>query len=200
MIFFCKHYQFFEHFMSIYTPRNFQLWEQYGRGEITKEELNAIRYSYPLEVVGVYDKELASRFCREALGRIPTKDRLVPGAVELLEYLSPKYNLYILSNGFQELQERKMRTSKIWHYFKEIVLSEHIGVNKPRPELFEYALQKTGSTLDDSIMVGDMFETDIVGAYNVGLKQIYFNAKGERHDAFVPTYEVASLLDIMGIL
>lgn len=190
----------FDHFMNIYTPRNFQLWEQYGRGEITKEELNAIRYSYPLEVVGVYDKELAARFCCEALGRIPTKNRLIPGAIELLEYLSPKYNLYILSNGFQELQEQKMRTSNIRHYFKELILSDHIGVNKPRPELFEYALQRTGATLDDSIMIGDMFETDIIGAYNVGLRQIYFNAKGVKPENVVPTYEVDSLLEIKNIL
>ena len=190
----------FEHFMSIYTPRNLQLWELYGRGEITKEELNALRYSYPLEAVGVYDKELAARFCSEALGRIPTKNRLVPGAVELLEYLAPKYNLYILSNGFQELQDHKMRTTGIRHYFKELILSDHIGINKPRPELFEYALRKTGATVEDSIMIGDMFETDIVGARNVGLKQIFYNAKGVGNLAFVPTYEVATLEGIMEIL
>ena len=190
----------FEHFMSIYTPRNLQLWELYGRGEITKEELNALRYSYPLEVVGIHDKELAARFCSEALGRIPSKNKLVPGAVELLEYLAPKYNLYILSNGFQELQDHKMRTTGIRHYFKELILSDHIGVNKPRPELFEYALRKTCATVENSIMIGDMFETDIVGARNIGLKQIFYNAKGVRDMAFIPTYEVTALENIMEIL
>jgi putative hydrolase of the HAD superfamily len=184
----------------------------YGRGEITKQKLNEIRYSYPLEVVGVYDKELAALFCKEALSRIPTKNKLIPGAKELLDYLYPKYNLYILSNGFQELQEHKMRTSNILHYFKELILSDHIGINKPRPEIFEYALQKTGSTIDNSIMIGDMFETDIIGAHNIGLQQIYYNSKGisptkneecknEINPATtIPTYEVKSLKEIIGIL
>ena len=190
----------FEQYMGLYAPHNLELWGMYGRGEITKDELNAMRFSYPLEAVGVYDGQLAARFCKESLGRIPTKKKLIPGAVELLEYLSPKYNLYILSNGFQELQEHKMRTCNIFHYFKKLILSDHIGINKPRRELFEYALNETGSTIEDSIMVGDMFESDIVGAHNVGMKQIFFNRKGIEDMPFVPTYEVRSLDEIMRIL
>lgn len=190
----------FDHYMQIYAPRNLQLWEQYGRGEITKDELNRIRYNHPLEVVGVHDEELAARFCREALGRIPTKNTLIEGAKELLDYLQPKYNLYILSNGFQELQEQKMLTTGIRDYFKALILSDHIGINKPRREIFEYALSSTGSTLEDSIMIGDMFETDIAGAANVGLRQIFFNRKGVDNLPFRPTFEVRRLKDIIGIL
>ena len=190
----------FDHFYSIYEPYNLQLWHIYGEGKITKEELNRRRYSYPLEVVGVHDQELADTFCREALGRIPTKNRLVEGAVELLEYLRPKYNMYILSNGFKELQSRKMRTAGIDKYFDALILSEDIGVNKPNRELYEYALQKTGATIEDSIMIGDMFETDIVGAANIGMEQIYFNPKEKRGNAFAPTYTVTRLLQIKDIL
>lgn len=190
----------FEQYIELYTPRNLQLWEQYGRGEITKSELNRIRYSYPLEAVGIHDEELAARFCREALSRIPTKNKLIPGCKVLLDYLYPKYNLYILSNGFQELQEHKMQTTGIREYFKALVLSDHIGINKPRRELFEYALQSTGSTISDSIMIGDMFETDIVGAANVGIDQIFFNSKEIEGLPFRPTYEVRRLEDIIEIL
>lgn len=195
-----RYFNSFEQYIELYTPRNLQLWEQYGRGEITKSELNRIRYSYPLEAVGVQDEQLAARFCKEALSRIPTKNKLIPGCKELLEYLYPKYNLYILSNGFQELQEHKMQTTGIRDYFKALILSDHIGINKPRRELFEYALNSTGSTVSNSIMVGDMFETDIAGAANAGIDQIFFNIKGSENLPFAPTYLVTSLKDIIGIL
>ena len=195
-----RYFNSFEHFYSIYEPYNLQLWHIYGEGKITKEELNKRRYSYPLEVVGIHDQELADTFCREALGRIPTKNKLIEGAIELLEYLHPKYNLYILSNGFKELQSRKMSTAGIDKYFDALILSEDIGVNKPNRELYEYALQKTSSTIEDSIMIGDMFETDIVGAANIGMKQIYFNPKKKESHTFAPTYMVTELLQIKDIL
>lgn len=190
----------FEHYYSIYEPYNLELWRIYGEGKITKQELNKRRYSHPLEVVGINDQELADTFCREALGRIPTKNKLISGAIELLEYLRPKYNLYILSNGFKELQSHKMRTSGIDKYFDALILSEDIGVNKPNRELYEYALQKTGSNLEESIMIGDMFDTDIVGAANIGMEQIYFNPKKKDDIAFAPTYMVTELLQIKDIL
>ena len=190
----------FDHYDSIYEPYNLELWHIYGEGKITKEELNKRRYSYPLEVVGIKDQELADTFCSEALGRIPTKNRLIDGAIELLEYLRPKYNMYILSNGFKELQSHKMRTAGIDKYFDALILSEDIGVNKPNRELYEYALEKTGSKLEESIMIGDMFETDITGAANIGMKQIYFNAKKKESHTFAPTYMVTELLQIKDIL
>lgn len=190
----------FEHYLSIYKPYNLELWRIYGEGKITKEELNKRRYSYPLECVGIHDQELADTFCKEALSRIPTKGPLMPGAIELLEYLRPKYRMFILSNGFKELQSRKMHAAGIDKYFDELILSEDIGVNKPNRELYDYALQKTGSTLEESLMIGDMFETDIAGAANIGMKQIYYNPKGKQGHPFVPTYEVRHLLEIKEIL
>ena len=190
----------FEHYMSIYEPHNLELWRIYGEGKITKEELNKRRYSHPLEVVGVNDQQLADTFCREALSRIPTKGHLVPGAVELLEYLRPRYNMYILSNGFKELQSRKMQTAGIDKYFDALILSEDIGVNKPDSRLYEYAIRKTASKPEESLMIGDMFDTDIVGAANFGIDSIYFNPKGKTGHPFTPTYEVTRLLEIKEIL
>ena len=190
----------FEHYLSIYKPYNLELWRIYGEGKITKEELNKRRYSYPLECVGIHDQELADTFCKEALSRIPTKGPLMPGAIELLEYLRPKYRMFILSNGFKELQSRKMHAAGIDKYFDELILSEDLGVNKPNRELYDYALQKTGSTLEESLMIGDMFETDITGAANIGMEQIYYNPKGKQGHPFVPTYEVRHLLEIKEIL
>lgn len=200
MLHYNRFFDSFEHYYSIYEPYNLELWHIYGEGKITKEELNKKRYSYPLEVVGIKDQELADTFCREALSRIPTKNILIDGAIELLEYLKPKYHLYILSNGFKELQSHKMRTTGIDKYFDALILSEDIGINKPNPELYEYALQKTASKKEESIMIGDMFDTDIVGAANIGMEQIYFNAKKKENMPFTPTYTVTELLQIKEIL
>lgn len=190
----------FEHYLSIYEPYNLELWRIYGEGKITKEELNRRRYSHPLNAVGVDDQALADTFCREALSRIPTKGPLMPGAIELLEYLRPKYRMFILSNGFKELQSHKMRTAGIDIYFDRLVLSDDIGVNKPNPRLYEYALQVTDSKLEESIMIGDMFDTDIAGAANAGMDHIYYNPKRKSGHTFTPTYEVHHLLEIKEIL
>lgn len=190
----------FDHYLSIYEPYNLELWQIYGEGKITKNELNRRRYSHPLETVGIHDQELADTFCRETLSRIPTKNKLIDGAIELLEYLRPKYKMYILSNGFTELQSQKMQTTGIGKYFDALILSEEIGVNKPNPRLFEYALQKSGARLEESIMIGDMFETDIAGAAGIGMDQIYFNPKNKDNTTFTPTHMVTTLLQIKDIL
>ena len=195
-----RYFDSFEHYMSLYEPYNLELWRIYGEGKITKDELNRRRYSHPLEAVGVNDPQLATTFCSKALGLIPTKGHLVPGAVELLEHLRPKYNLYILSNGFKELQSRKMQTAGIDKYFDALILSEDIGVNKPDCRLYEYAMRKTASAPQESLMIGDMFDTDIVGAANFGIDSLYYNPKGKSGHPFAPTYEVKHLLEIKEIL
>lgn len=190
----------FNHFMSLYAPHNEQLWKLYGEGKITKPQLNSDRYSYPLRMVGVDDQELADTFCREVLSRIPTKNKVIDGAVELLEYLYKKYDLYILSNGFKELQEHKMQTAGLRKYFKAIILSDDIGINKPNPELFIHALLVADAMLEESIMIGDLFDTDIAGAAGVGMEQIFFNRKRLQNLPFEPTYKVENLLQIKDIL
>ena len=191
----------FDHFMQIYEPRNRELWVLYGDGKIDKPTLNRLRYSHPLEVVGHPDEELAARFCKEALGRIPQKNMLIPGAIELLDYLYPKYEMFILSNGFVELQSHKMATTGLTKYFKRLVLSDEIGINKPNPRLFEYALEVSGADKESSIMIGDMFETDIAGAAGIGIDQIYFDRWAtKRTEDFERTYTVNNLSEIRNIL
>ena len=118
----------------------------------------------------------------------------------MLEYLAPKYNLYILSNGFRELQSRKMKSAGVEGFFKKVILSEDIKVHKPNREIFHFALSATQSSFSDSIMIGDNIETDIRGARDAGLDQIYFNRWGKENLPFTPTYEVKSLNEIKNIL
>lgn len=190
----------FQHFYALYQRRNVELWEEYGNGQVTKEELNRQRFLYPLQVVGAEDAALAKSFSDDFFAVIPTKSRLMPHAREVLEYLSPKYNLYILSNGFQELQRHKMRSSGIDGFFRKVVLSDDIGVLKPWPEIFHFALSATQSELRDSLMIGDSWENDITGAKRVGMHQAYYNATGKTELPFQPTYQLSDLKELMQIL
>ena len=190
----------FDQWLGIYEPRNKELWQEYNAGKINKAQLNKIRYSYPLEAVGCPNEELGARFGTEALSRIPHKNMLLPGAIELLEYLSPKYEMFILSNGFMELQSQKMATTGLTKYFKRVILSEEIGVNKPHPELFEYALEVSGAQKNSTLMIGDAFESDIIGAANAGLDQMFLNRVGEKELSFRPTFEVSELCEIQKYL
>lgn len=190
----------FEHYYSLYQRRNLELWAEYADGKVTKEELNRQRYLYPLEVAGVRDSALAEAYEKDALAAIPTKRKLMPHALEVLEYLSSKYNLYILSNGFKELQSHKMRSAGIDRYFKKVVLSDDIGILKPWPEIFHFALSATQSELNESLMIGDSWENDITGAAGVGMHQVFYNISGRVDFPFTPTYQITDLKELLELL
>lgn len=190
----------FEHFYSLYQRRNTELWEEYGNGQITKEELNRRRFLYPLEAVGAGDSALAKAYSDGFFSVIPTKSRLMPHAVEVLEALAPQYNLYILSNGFRELQYRKMCSAGIDSYFKKVILSDDIGLLKPAPQLFHFALSATQSELRESLMIGDSWDADIAGARGVGMDHAFYNVFGRTEFPFKPTYLLNDLKELMQIL
>lgn len=197
---FDDYFDSFGQFYSLYQERNVELWKLYADGAITKQELNEERFYYPLRSVGVSDPELARVYSADFLSIIPTKEKLMPHAVEVLEYLSPRYHLYILSNGFRELQSKKMKASGIGRYFRKVILSEDLGVMKPYPEIFHFALSATQSELKESVMIGDSWEADITGARGVGMHQIYYNVMGRTDLPFKPTHEVGSLLQLKELL
>ena len=195
-----RYFRSFQHFYELYERRNVELWAEYADGKVTKDELNRQRFLYPLEAVGEGDAALAKAFSEDFFAVIPTKSRLMPHAREVLEYLAPKYNLYILSNGFQELQCHKMRSAGIDRYFKKIVLSDDIGVLKPWPEIFHFAMSATQSELRESLMVGDSWENDIAGARGVGMHQVYYNVTGRSEFPFKPTYQITDLKELLQLL
>lgn len=195
-----RYFRSFQHFYELYERRNVELWAEYADGKVTKDELNRQRFLYPLEAVGEGDAALAKAFSEDFFAVIPTKSRLMPHAREVLEYLAPKYNLYILSNGFQELQCHKMRSAGIDRYFKKVVLSDDIGVLKPWPEIFHFAMSATQSELRDSLMIGDSWDNDITGARGVGMHQVYYNVTGRSEFPFKPTYQITDLKELLQLL
>jgi putative hydrolase of the HAD superfamily len=198
-----RYFDGFQHYYTIYTDYNAQLWVRYAAGEITRDYLNAERYTHPLRVVGAPDPDtLGTRFWHESMQRLPLGKRLMPHAREVLDYLRPRYRkIYILSNGFTELQARKMQSAGITHYFDGMVLSEDIGVNKPHPDIFLHALRVASTTADNALMVGDNFEVDILGARGVGIDQVYYNPMNKPVPSEAqPTHVINSLVELKEIL
>ena len=186
-------------FHEVYHPLNEKLWELYRANQITKEELNRVRFLKPLEHYGIHDVELADHLSEDYVYWSPRIVRLVPGTMELLEYLKPKYHLHLITNGFQEVQHTKLSGSGMEPYFETLTVSEEINIKKPNPEIFRYALKKAGATAEESLMIGDEMAVDIDGARAAGIDQMFFNPSKEKTEG-QRTFEVCHLSEIKEII
>ena len=198
---------FTEHYWEI----NENLWAQYSLGEITRDYLIIERFRRPLALG--HGANLSHEFCL-GLGDAflefnCAKTGVVEGAHDLLDYLKSRgYRLHICSNGFTEVQYRKLDMVGMSDYFDTIVLSEQAGVNKPSPKFFEFAFSQSKAVATSTIMIGDNFSTDILGAMGAGLDTIYFNSNKlpltsgaqKKQTEYTPTYIVNSLSEIRNIL
>lgn len=162
-------------FILKYTENNHQLWADYHLGKITKEFLRAERFSKTFIQLGIHPDSVPHQFEDDYVSISPTKTNLFEAAEEVLAYLQQKYSLHIISNGFKETTLTKMNLSNLNPYFENVIISEDVGVNKPNPQIFEYALDKAKATKAESIMIGDSLEADIYGALNFGMEAIFFN-------------------------
>ena len=186
-------------FHEVYHPLNEQLWVLYRADQITKNELNRTRFEQPLAHYGIHDTDLADHLSEDYVYWSPRIVRLVPGTMELLDYLKPNYHLHLITNGFQEVQYTKLSESGLEPYFETLTVSEEIGVKKPNPEIFLYALHKAHAKPEESLMIGDEMAVDIDGARAAGIDQIFFNASEKTIDG-KRTFEVKTLGEIMRIL
>ena len=170
-----KFYDSFESFYSIYMEKNHQLWEQYAKGEITKDFLAIERFLYPLRIVGNENLELAKKLGEDFLYRTTMQTNLVDGAIETIEYLKAKgYTLSIISNGFVEVQYTKLRRSGLFPYFANVFLSEEVGYQKPDIRFFKTVLNKLNTHSSECLVIGDNIETDIQGAQNANIRALFY--------------------------
>lgn len=196
-----RHFEDFEYFFQIYAKRNLELWEMYGKGVISKEFLKIERFREPLMKMGVDNIKLAEQIGDRYLEILPSKTILVPYALEMLDYLFAKYPLTIVSNGFIEVQHKKLQSCKLEHYFAHVVLSEAAKALKPDKQIFEYALKLNKATAAETIMIGDSFEADIRGAQNAGIDQIFIvHDKKKILADNNSTYTISKLEEVIGIL
>ncbi|MBO7291539.1 MAG: YjjG family noncanonical pyrimidine nucleotidase [Bacteroidaceae bacterium] len=196
-------YPDYDAFSSAYYAKNSELWALYHHGKIEKDFLIIERYAHLLRTIGYIDidNRLAQRMNEYYLDTLALQTQLVPYAIELLDYLTRRgYNLYILSNGFIEVQHKKLQSAGIEDYFERMVLSDEIGINKPDRRLFDYALEVTHSQAADTLMIGDNYDADILGAMQAGWGQIYFDRNHRGITAPEPQHTVHSLKEVMDIL
>ena len=163
-------------FLFHYVPINIKYWELYRVDKITQLELRLGRLKDTFELLNFQiDDDKIIFLSEEYIEYLPKFNHLFDGAIEILDYLKPKYNLHIITNGFQEIQDNKLKNSNIDHYFTTITNSEMAGVKKPNPKIYDYAITEANASKSNSIMIGDCIEADVKGALNFGMQAILFN-------------------------
>lgn len=163
-------------FLNYYRNINQEYWKLYREEKITKSVLRIgrLKDTFTKINVSVSDK-LIDNLSVDYIEVLPNYNELFEGAIEILNYLKPKYKLHIITNGFNEVQYKKLKNSGLSTYFEQIITSEDAGVKKPNPIIFNYALKKAAATSKESIMIGDNYEADVMGAIDNGIDAIYFN-------------------------
>ncbi len=184
-----------EDFITIYTPTNFKYWKLFREEKINKLDLRYYRLKEVFDALNFSaDKEFIHKIADQYIQLLPTYNHLYKGALEVLDYLKPKYNLHIITNGFAEVQANKIKNSGLQTYFDIIVNSEMAEVKKPHPRIFELALSLANASPKQSIMIGDSLEADIEGAQALGMETIYFNEFKNPHKN--KTLEVFELIEL----
>jgi len=166
----------FQKFLEVYSPINFRYWKWYREDRVTKAQLRYGRFKRTFDALGVHiTDDVIDKLSNDYIDYLPHHNHLFYNAIEVLQYLKGKYRLHIITNGFEEVQTKKLVNSKINHFFEVVVTSEAAGVKKPHAKIFEYAFAKANTTPQQSLMIGDTYEADIIGAEKVGMQTICFN-------------------------
>lgn len=174
-----------EDFLEVYIPVNYNYWELYREDKVTKEDLRFGRLKDSFDLLKMETStETINLLSVEYIDYLPTYNHLLDGSLEILEYLKPNYKLHIITNGFEEVQQKKLTNSGINEYFTSVTTSEEAGVKKPHAQIFKLALDKCSALPENSIMVGDNLLADIRGAQDFGIHSIYFDyyKKNEKID------------------
>lgn len=183
-------------FHKNYLAHNEKLWERYRNGFIKQDELRVKRMWLSLLDFKIADEILAREMSVRFLELLPTRTILFPYTMEILQYLTAKnYQLHLITNGFEKTQHSKLKYSGLTHYFKEVITSEGSSSLKPNKEIFHFAFEKTGAQAEESIMLGDSLEVDIMGAMKAGIDQVFINHQNVTTD-IKPTYTVRSLKEL----
>ena len=186
-------------FNEVYRPINQKYWKLYREDRVSKADLRYYRLREAFDALGqVVSDEMIHLLSEEYITYLTTHNALFDHAIEVLSYLREKYRMHIITNGFEEVQHKKLQSSNLLPFFEHVITSERVGVKKPDPRIFQYALQLTGAESSESVMVGDNFEADILGAKNVGMHTIFCEFNGEIATEKVPT--ISNLLEIKDFL
>jgi len=187
--------EFSRHFITI----NKKLWADFDRNLIEHTYIRQHRFPLVFRSLGVDESAVHADLNAEYLRLLPRKAHLLESAREILDYLKGRYTMHIITNGFAEIQAIKLDSSEIAHYFTHVITSETANAKKPNPLVFQYAMEISGTSTTESIMIGDNYEADILGAKGVGLDTIFYNPQGVLVDD-QPTYDIRHWKELMAIL
>ncbi len=180
----------FDEFFNTYSAHNDRLWQQYRKKEIHKNELKRQRFQKTfddLSIEGIDAVQMNDHY----LGVMPLQTILIEGALDVLSVLKKRnYRLFIITNGFSEVQHKKMQNSGLASFFEKVFISEEVKTPKPGREIFDYAITSTNAKKTKSLMIGDDWEVDVMGAVNNGINAIYFNPK------FIKNYTKNGILGV----
>jgi YjjG family noncanonical pyrimidine nucleotidase len=198
----------FEHFghafksdyISLYRQCNKQLWDAFERGELTLEKLKVERFELYLNTLSINND--AHAFSDRYLYYLGRGAQLIDGAEHVLESLSGKAGLIMMTNGIKEVQRSRLNLSPIQAYFSDIIISDEVGVAKPDNRIFEIAMENMSiSDKGSVIIVGDNLSSDIKGGIDFGIDTCWYNPKGnEVNPEIRATYEVQKLEDLLPIV
>lgn len=171
-------------FLGIYEPINLKYWKLYREERVSKKDLRYGRLKEAFDALSVkIEDDMINNLSVAYIDHLTTFNHLFEGTLEILNYLKDKYELHIITNGFEEAQERKLKNSNIRDYFTTVTNSEMVGVKKPNPKIFNFAVDIANANIEESLMVGDSLEADIEGADKVGMDTIHFDYKNAyRHN------------------
>lgn len=178
---------------------NFRLWDLYNQGGYDWQRLRSERFGMVFTQLGVAADLVPATLAEEYLSSCPAKPHVMPHTVAVLDYLHQHYQLHILTNGFAEVQAIKLASAQLTHYFATVVCSDTTGHRKPHRPIFDYLLAELNADQSECLMIGDNLKTDILGAKNASIDQVYYNPHRVEHPE-QPTYEITCLSDLVRIL
>jgi len=165
-------------FLSVYEPINLKYWKLYREEQISKPDLRYHRLREAFDLIEYYpDDDIVNQVSTAYIDHLSGFNHLLDGTIEVLQYLQNSYQLHIITNGFEEVQRRKLRNAKIDGFFHSVTNSDMVGVKKPNPKIFNFAMHSVSANPDESLMIGDSLEADIQGAESVGMRTIWFDPK-----------------------
>ncbi len=167
----------FDFFHRNYVEINYKCWSDYEKGLINKHQLRYGRFYDAFARTNFHDRRVIDSVADRYVEISRTKTVVFEGTYEVLDYLSKKYKLAIITNGFSEVVKHKMVNCKLDQYFNYVQTSEDAGVQKPHVNIFNLVMKQFGVTNQESIMIGDNLETDIMGGKNAGMRTILFDPK-----------------------
>ena len=163
-------------FLNFYHPINKKYWDMYRINKVSKADLRYNRLSETFKKLNYkINDEVINQLAIDYIDHLSDFNHLIPDTLNVLDFLKSKYKMHIITNGFKEVQKRKLEKSNLIHYFDTVTISEDVGEKKPHKLIFNHALKVANANAENSIMIGDNFNADILGALGVGMKAIYYD-------------------------